>query len=242
MPSKKTLEKALQKEKEIAAMEKKMLEDASWEVGTNKKQQFRREKEFQKQEEKMQRSNEVKNLLEKENMEIGKMKRPKSSRGKRRDDSYLLQQSLKERPKTNQEKEYDRKIKEKENKKLKDLENIFKKEEKEKEREKRNFFLKQKNIVEDQKLTIEIDDSSDGEDDVNYGIYEEDSLYASNVDDAIDLFENKDKKINEKQIYKEFFDKNLSILKSEMPGLRLSQYENKINKMWKISFENPRNM
>ena len=61
MPSKKTLEKALQKEKEIAAMEKKMLEDASWEVGTNKKQQFRREKEFQKQEEKKQRSNEVKN-------------------------------------------------------------------------------------------------------------------------------------------------------------------------------------
>ena len=75
-----------------------------------------------------------------------------------------------------------------------------------------------------------------------YGIYEEDSLYASNVDDAIDLFENKDKKINEKQKNKEFFDKNLSILKSEMPGLRLSQYENKINKMWKISFENPRNM
>ena len=44
MPSKKALEKALQKEKEIQEMEKKQQEDASWEVGTNRRGKMREQK------------------------------------------------------------------------------------------------------------------------------------------------------------------------------------------------------
>ena len=63
MPSKKALEKALQKEKEIQEMEKKQQEDASWEVGTNRRGKMREQKINEKQEQKMKRDQEMKELI-----------------------------------------------------------------------------------------------------------------------------------------------------------------------------------
>jgi hypothetical protein len=47
---------------------------------------------------------------------------------------------------------------------------------------------------------------------------------------------------SQKQLYKEFEQRMLPILKEDFPGLRLSQYQEKIFALWKKSPENPQNM
>ena len=69
-----------------------------------------------------------------------------------------------------------------------------------------------------------------------------DSDTASSVEeffDKINIFEDDLPDIT--VIYKDYYIRNLPIVKEELPGLRLSQYKEKIKKMWKISFENPKN-
>jgi hypothetical protein len=46
---------------------------------------------------------------------------------------------------------------------------------------------------------------------------------------------------SQKQLYKEFEERMLPLLKEDYPGLRLSQYQEKIFALWKKSPENPMN-
>ena len=66
MPSKKEIEKALKKEIEIQTVEDKMKEDASWEVGVNKREKAKTQKEIQKQEEKLMKNQKLAELIEQE--------------------------------------------------------------------------------------------------------------------------------------------------------------------------------
>ena len=44
-----------------------------------------------------------------------------------------------------------------------------------------------------------------------------------------------------KALYEAFYSKTLPVLKQESPGLKLSQYKDRIFDMWQSSAENPRN-
>lgn len=231
MPSKKALEKALQKEKEIQEMEKKQQEDASWEVGTNKRGKMREQKINEKQEQKMKRDQEMKELISIDEALNTKEPRPKTRRNKR-GDLDLLNEALANAPKSRAQKEAEEKMREKEARKFEELRRQKEQERLLKEQEAEDYMLKQRNIQRQEKLTIEVNNLEP--------IYEEDSIYATGIDEAIDCFGEEPAK-NKKALYKEFYERNLPILKTELPGLRLSQYEDKIHKMWKISFDNPNN-
>lgn len=231
MPSKKQIEKALHKEKEIQALEEKMRENESWEVGTNKRAQIKEEKINHQQEEKMRKNRELKELIEQDNISTNQIPRPKTSRGKK-NDLHLLNESLANIPKTKGQKESERKNKEREDRKFEELKRQKEKEEQRKEEEKQTYLLKQRNIVQS-KLTI---------DTRNLEPIQENSIYATGIDDVLDVIDNNQIKQSKKAAYKEFYERNLPILKMEMPHLRLSQYEDKIQKMWRISFDNPNNM
>ena len=228
MPSKKAIEKALKKEKEIQALEEKMRDDQSWEEGTNKRGELRSQKINEKHENKLKKKFENKQLEEEENLNLSSILRPKTSRG-RNSELDLLNETLENAPKTKDQKEKIMKIKEKEQRKFGELKRQKEKEEQKKKQEKETYLLKQKNIVQ-QKLII----------DTNV-YYDENSIYATGIDNALDVFDNNDVVLKTRAIYKNFYQRNLEELKRDFPGLRLSQYEDKIQKLWKISFENPDN-
>ena len=234
MPSKKQIEKALYKEKEILAMEEKMREDKSWNVGVNKRSKMREQKMNIKEEEKLKKKKEMKQLIEKDENEMNNYPRPSTSRGKK-DKFDLLSESLANACKTKPQIDQERKLLEKESRKFEQLRLEKEKErriEKELEIEK-NY--KKKNIVR-QKGLIDIPKNNRLE-----PICEEKSIYATGIDDALELLDDDELKKSEKTTYHEFYERNLPIVEMQLPNLRLSQYKDKIQKMWKISYENPNN-
>lgn len=233
MPSKKALEKALQKEKELLALEEKMKEDANWEIGTNKKEFDRENKKNEKHSEKMKRQNEMKNLLliEEETLSTNYGNRPKTRRNKN-DDVYILNQALENTPITRAEKISLQKKQEKDARKFQQLKLEKEKEDKlQKAIEEENFY-KKKNIIQNTKLMIDVN---------NNDLFEEHSIYATGIDNAINILSNDNKLDNIKLSFEEFYKEKLPIIKEQIPGLRLSQYQDKIKKLWKSSIENPMN-
>tara|TARA_B100000035_G_C21013316_1_gene560672 strand:- start:70 stop:768 length:699 start_codon:yes stop_codon:yes gene_type:complete len=229
MPSKKALEKALKKEKEIAELEKQKQEDASWEIGINKKGKLREEMKNEKHEQKLKRNKEMKDLLEHENETLSNIgKRPKTRRTKN-DDFSLLNEALKNAPKTRSQKEAELKQKQREQEKFIQLKREKEKEERLERERKENYLLEKKGIVKDSSLMLEIN---------NNDIYEEKSVYMTGIDSALDFF---DENHHTKLSFDDFFKEKLPIIKEQIPGLRLSQYKDKILKLWKNSIENPIN-
>lgn len=231
MPSKKEIEKALKKEKEIQALEDKMKEDASWEVGVNKREKAKTQKEIQKQEEKLLKNQKLAQLVEEEEAILKKIPRPKTTRGKKGDFEFL-NETLKNAPKTKAEKEKTQKEKEKELRKQEDLRKQLEKQEREKQKEKEDYLLSKQNIVR-QDLTIDTQNIEP--------MYDEDSIYATGVDNAIDAFKVTSIKQTRKNAFMNFYNKHLEDLKEKCPQLKLSQYKERIEKMWKVSNENPDN-
>ena len=227
MPSKKHIEKALKKEKEIQAMEVKMKEDKSWNIGLNKRSQIREEKMNIKEENKQKKKKEMKQLIEKD--EMINYPRPSTSRGKK-DKFDLLTESLANACKTKPQINQERKLLELESLKFEQL-----RLEKEKELEiEKNY--KKRNIVRQKGLLIDIPKNNHLE-----PIHEEKSIYATGIDDALEQLDDDELKKSEKISYHEFYERNLPIVEMQLPNLRLSQYKDKIQKMWKISYENPNN-
>ena len=68
---------------------------------------------------------------------------------------------------------------------------------------------------------------------------DEESNYTGSIDDALDLLTEDEKDPKVKDIFKEFYNRQLPILKEDQPGLRLNQYKERIYKLWKKSPENP---
>jgi len=230
MPSKKEIEKALKKEIEIQTVEDKMKEDASWEVGVNKREKAKTQKEIQKQEEKLMKNQKLAELIEEEAANLKNIPRPKTSYGRKRDLGFL-DETLKNAPKTKAEKEKEHKEKEKERRKQEDLRKQLEKQEREKKQEKEDYLLSKQNIVR-QELTINTQIEP---------MYDEDAIYATGVDNAIDAFKVTSIKQTRKNAFMKFYNKHLEDLKEKCPQLKLSKYKERIEKMWKVSNENPDN-
>lgn len=230
MPSKKALEKALEKDREIQELQRQLEEENKWKEGINERGKKREEQINKKHDEKMRKNQEMRELLAKDNMDTNNIiKRPSSRKGKRVKNE--LEEELNNRPVTNAERILQEKQRQKETDKFKELLEEKKREEEREQKIKEEFEYNKRGIVSDQKLFIKID---------NNNLFEEKSVYnASNIEDAVNIFN--DDLPNETCLYKEFYERNLPIVKNELPGLRLSQYKEKIRKMWKISYENPKN-
>jgi len=230
MPSKKTLQKALEKDKEIQELQRQLEEDNNWKEGENKRGKKREEKQNEQQEEKMKKAKEMRELLTKDEMDmLNYGKRPKSRRGKR--EINELEKELEQRPITKAERILKDKEREKDAQKFEEMRKQHERDEERKKQDEEEAQLKRNGIVSNQNLFIKIDNKS---------IFEEKTVYeAYSIEDAVNIFD--DDLPNETCLYKEFYERNLPIVKNELPGLRLSQYKEKIRKMWKISYENPKN-
>ena len=227
MPSKKKLQKALEKDREIQELQRKLDEDNHWNEGIDERGKKREEKQNKQQEEKMRKAKEMKELIARDEEIIDYSKnRPKSRRCKHELNS--LEKQLEDRPITKAERILREKEREKDADKFKQL---LQEEKEREEEEKREEEYRKKNIVSNQNLFISVDNNS---------VFEENSVYqASTIEDAVNIFN--DDLPSENTLYKDFYQRNLPIVKNELPGLRLSQYKDKIRKMWKISYENPKN-
>jgi len=224
MPSKKAKaqERAAQKDKYNIEQEAKQKEEEAWELGTNKRAQRREAEKNAKYDEKQQLAREVKGLLDAENEDLENIKRPKNKRVKG-DSLDLLYKSLADTPKTKAQisrdnaKEEARRREEEKNQRL------------ELEREKEVEYMKKGMVVQDQ-----LDDRN------NEQNYVDDSLSVTGIDEAIHML-NEEAVVskNVKALYKAFYDEQIVLLKGNIPGLRLSSYNDKIAKLWKQSPMNP---
>lgn len=77
---------------------------------------------------------------------------------------------------------------------------------------------------------------------------EPDTIEASNITDALSALSTSTSGSNDdphpekrqKALHKAYVEKMMPIVKQENPGLRLTQYQERIFEMWKTSPENPR--
>ena len=224
MPSKKAKaqERAAQKDKYNIEQEAKQKEEEAWELGTNKRAQRREAEKNAKYDEKQQLAREVKGLLDAENEDLENIKKPKNKRVKG-DSLDLLYKSLADTPKSKAQisrdnaKEEARRREEEKNQRL------------ELEREKEVEYMKKGMVVQDQ-----LDDRN------NEQNYVDDSLSITGIDEAIHML-NEEAVVskNVKALYKAFYDEQIVLLKGNIPGLRLSSYNDKIAKLWKQSPMNP---
>ncbi len=191
----------------------------------------RKEKIKKKQHEKLHKNRETNELLVKDEMyNVNYIKRPLSRRGKRVTNE--LAEALKNRPVTNAEQILKEKQREMDADKFKKLLEDKKREEEQERKIKEEQEYNKKGIVSNQKLFIKID---------NDNVFKQKSVYdASNIEDAVNIFNDDLPNIN--VLYRDFYERNLPIVKNQLPGMRLNQYKDKIKRMWKISYENPKNM
>lgn len=231
MPNRKELEKAKIKEQQYQEELARKAEEESWSQGVNQRAHKKDVQHREKQEERMRLQKEKYVQMQEEEIYSNCQSRPKSRYGRKNRDLDLLHEALSSVPKTKAQKEKEQREKIREA-------NLFaqmKKEELTKERKQReereNYLLSKKGIVKQEDLMDSNIRSANRE------LFEEQSIYATGINDALDILNEKKATIN----YKEYYEKNLIVLKRETPGLRLSQYEEKIHKMWKVSFENPAN-
>jgi hypothetical protein len=228
MPSKKAKaqEKAAQKDKYNKEQEAKQKEEEVWEVGTNKRSQKKEAEKNAKYDERLQNEKAVQELLlaEAESMGNGsKGKKPKSKRVKG-DTLDLLYKSLADTPKSKAQISIDNakeEAKRREEEKHQRLEL---------EREKELEYMKKGMVVQDQ---LEGNNGNNNFDDIDT---------ATGIDDALDLLNDGATVTNNvKVLFKAFYDEQLLIIKENIPGLRLSSYNDKISKLWKQSPMNPHN-
>lgn len=226
MPSKNKQLKAQEKEKQKEEEDNKKLLDDYWSQGTNKKGEKKAQLEHEKQMEKMQKEKEKQELLEADE-EISSNVKVTAKKGKKSktDDFAMLNQSLASAPKTKKQKEQEQHLRKKREEEMR----LQKQEEElKKEQERRKAQLKNINIDHQDELMIKI----------NNRLEEDDHETVSGIDGAIDVLSDKPTT----QTFNEFYECQLKILKEDQPGLRLSQYNDRIHIMWKKSPLNPKNL
>tara|TARA_B100000886_G_scaffold220664_2_gene153382 strand:- start:18244 stop:18939 length:696 start_codon:yes stop_codon:yes gene_type:complete len=229
MPSKNKLLKAQEKEKLKEEEDNKKILDDYWSQGTNKKADKKAQLENEKQMEKMQKAKEKQELLKADEESTSNIKvTAKKGKKSKTDDFAMLNQSLASAPKTKKQKEQEEKIKEQlERKKIEEkIKHQKEEEELKKEEERKLASLKNINIDHQDELMNKVENK------LNY------EIEISGIDDAINVLDNKKSTCT----FNEFHKNKLENLKNLFPGLRLSQYNEKIQQLWKKSPENPKNL
>lgn len=228
MPSKNKLLKQKEKEEQKEKAEEEKLLNEYWNEGTNKRGEKKAQMEHEKQMEKMQKLKEKKELEEAENADIQstntKVKKTKKKKG---DDFELLNDALKNAPKTKAQKEAEQKQQEK-LQKLAELERVNAKLKQEKELLEKE---KQKNMQKG--MVYEHDNIMDME---VHNTLEEDEEVITGLDNILSSFSTEDS-----LSFNKFYHQQLPVMKKEYPGLRLTQYQQKIHVLWKKSPLNKNN-
>ena len=233
MPNRKELEKAKKKEQQYQEEIEKKAKEEYWSQGVNKREQKKTMENREKQEEKMRLQKEKYDQIQEEESYSNCQRRPKSRHGRNKDPMYFLNESLANAPKTKMQQEREQKQKIKEENLFAQLKREETMKEKKQKEERESYLLLKKGIVKQNEY--DLTDSKIRS--TNRELFEEQSINATCINDALDILDKKARPIS----YNEYFEKTISVLKREMPGLRLSQYEDKVRKMWKNSFENPVN-
>lgn len=220
MPSKqqKRANKAEQKQQDEFDKQKVQEENDSWDNGIDKRGIIKNQLQNEKQEEKMRKKQEMKELIALEESSLGPGKKSKNSKKSKKDDLFLLNQSLANAPKSKAQQQ-----KEKEERKKAEEQRIIEKEEKLQRELHEEKELQYKNII-----------KQDLFEDKLQGVI-------GTIDDALDILDSSDDVLKNKDHYKEFYEKQLIILKTENPNMRRNQYKEHIYKLWKRSPENPNN-
>ena len=228
MPSKNKLLKQKEKEEQKEKAEEEKLLNEYWNEGTNKRGEKKAQMEHEKQMEKMQKLKEKKELEEAENADIQstdtKVKKTKKKKG---DDFELLNEALKNAPKTKAQKEAEQKQQEK-LQKIAELERVNAKLKEEKELLEKE---KQQNIQKG--MVYEHDNIMDME---LHNTFEEDEQVITGLDNILSSFSTEDS-----LSFNKFYHQQLPVMKKEYPGLRLTQYQQKIHVLWKKSPLNKNN-
>lgn len=215
MPSKNKLLKLQEKEQKKEEEENKKRLDEYWSQGTNKKGEKNAKLQHEKQMEKMQKAKEKQDLIQ---CDEETMRHIKTNIKKSKNKSNGLSFSPKiDIQKSNEEK-------------LKQEQLRIQREDKEllREKKEKQAQLKNINLYHQDELMIKPNNTlEDSEDNT-----------ISGIDDAIDFLNNKSTIMT----FNEYYELELENLKRGFPGLRLSQYKDRVHKSWKISKYNPKNI
>lgn len=267
MPPKKEgpKEKALNKQQQLelereqrSALEKEKQEAASWEVGakSNAKSKLEEEKDAEKRRKEAEKAA----LIAADDAELSTVTRVVKTKKKGKDDFDFLDQALKNQPKSKADKDKELKKKADEERRKKEEEARLLKDQKKKEEEEyiRKNALKGiiLNHTDDLFIPINnrplVDDDEDEQGgaaaykggknlasiDVS-GLDAANSVLSETVFGKLSVDDHPEKR--RKALYNSYYERQLPILKEELPGLKLSQYKERIFEAWKRSPENPDN-
>ncbi len=223
MPSKDKIRRQKEKEEQREKEEYDRQQDEYWNEGTNKKAEKKAQLDHEKQMEKLQKAKEKKELEEADNMMFEnstiKVKKGKKKKG---DDLDLLNQALKNAPKTKLQKEIEKKEKEREYQKQQEELLKIKRKEQEELQEKERIENIQKGLSYNHNDIMDVQ--------INNTLNEDEECITG-IDNILDSFSDNNNTVT----YDEFYKQKLEALKKAFPGLRLSQYKDKIFQLWKKS-------
>ena len=215
MPSKDKQRKQKERDETKQRQEEEQLLDEYWNEGTNKKQAKKAELENEKQAEKMRKAKEMKELLEADE-QIMPAQNVKKSKKKKKDDFTALQEALNSAPKTKAQKEAEKK--EQQKKQLQEEQREREEELERREQERLRNIKKGLSYGHEDLMETKVENSRLVEEEVYTGI-----------DDILDGLSSKE----QHQAFQEFYDTQLPVMKEDMPGLKMSQYKDKIFQLWK---------
>lgn len=217
MPSKDKQRKQKEKEEIRQTQEGEQLLDEYWNEGTNKKKAKKAELESEKQAEKMRKAKEMKELMEADEENLPS-KNVKKSKKKKDDDFAALQAALNSAPKTKAQKEAERR---EEQRKQQTREHKEKQEEMERREEERLRNIKKG-------LSYGHEDMMNAQ--VENSRLDNEEAYTG-IDDILEGLEGNAKE--ERRAFQTFYDAELPEMKERNPGLKISQYKDKIFQLWR---------
>lgn len=221
---------------------------SEWSVGSNQRSMAKKELASQKADEALRRKREKEALLQEEEAALGndktkkalgsgmKVKQAKKNKGRKKNDlSFLEDELVSAADKKAKQKKRDERLK-KEAEEKKQKEKILKKEQ---ELQNLDPLLKNTN---DMLGNLDLDSGRNAN--IQRGI----DFDASGVEGALQALggsgaskdEHPEKRM--KALHKAFEEKMMPQMKQDYPGLKMSQYKEKIFNIWKKSPENPMNM
>lgn len=224
-----------------AAEDEERAEAAAWSVGAKDNRKSRVEEE--KDAEKRRKAAEKAMLEAAEAEELSGVTKKKATKKKGKDDFDLLNAALANQPKTKAQKEAEAKKAADEERRRKEEAAREAAEERRKAEEEEIKRNAARGIVmnHSDRLMVPINNRLDDE---------EDFVHATGLDDALDTLHiavgssgkaDEHPERRQKAAYAAYYNAMLPVMKEEHPGLKLSQYKERIFDMWKTAPENPMN-
>lgn len=233
-------QQAVEEERELKRQQEEEAREAKeWSIGTKdgSRSKALEEKEIEKQ----RKAAEKASLLAADEEQSSTVKKIAKTKKKGKDDFDLLNQALKAAPLTKAQKEAEAKKKAAEDQKKKEEEARLAKEVRLKAERDSVAAAAAKGMV--------MNHTDDLMRPIMNRMIDEDEIGGTGLDAAVDAISGAfgkgakiggvDKKA--KELFEAFSEETLRELKEDQPGLKLSQYKERINDLWKMSPKNPKN-